>query len=277
MAKRGTPEHPKLLALADRMGWEPWMAVGLLECLWHWCSKYAVTGVIDYPAQTIARGVYYTGDADGLIEALIETGWLERFPNGDLYVHDVADHADNTWRAALNRRGMRFATPPSHDAVVTQSLHNHNAVTTPSSHHHDAVVTQSQRRDDGVNIQDVTLDSHGVNIQDVTLDSHGVNIQSDIQDFAYQTKPNQTKPTPKARVRARKAHALGKTSSSAAPSGAIAGLRSTEETVRYLRSEAEKKRVSGDLSGAQWLEEEANRLTSGRPAAAVSADAPDDA
>lgn len=127
MAKRGVPEHPKTRKLARLLSTERWAAVGLLECLWHWCSRFAVTGEIPYDAAEIADGINYTGDPEELLNALIDCGWLDRCECGKLYIHDIEDHADNTWKATLKRQGKDFSR-----CNHTESQLNHNGITTKS-------------------------------------------------------------------------------------------------------------------------------------------------
>ena len=56
--KRGTPDHPKTLELADRLGLERWGAVGLLECLWHFAAHYAKRGDVGrFSDEAIARAM----------------------------------------------------------------------------------------------------------------------------------------------------------------------------------------------------------------------------
>lgn len=132
MAKRGVPEHPKTRKLARVLGAERWAAVGLLECLWHWCSRFAVTGEIPYDAAEIADGINYEGDPEKLLDALIDCKWLDRCEHcNSLYIHDIADHADNTWKATLKRQGKDFVrcncteSQSNHDLVATESQSNH--------------------------------------------------------------------------------------------------------------------------------------------------------
>ncbi len=114
MAKRGILEHPKTLRLARKMGWEPWMAVGLLESLWQWCSRYAITGEITCDFEDVCDGIRYSGDPQKLRDVLIECRWLDVVDGGRLVVHDVRHHADNTWRQNLQDAGLVWwdGTPP---------------------------------------------------------------------------------------------------------------------------------------------------------------------
>lgn len=148
MAKRGVPEHPKTLGLARRLGIAPWAAVGLLECLWHWCSKYALTGEITADSEDIAEALRYGDDSHALITALVESGWLERLPSGSLGIHDVSEHADNTWKAALARAGLQFwdANPQRNiDVVEPKSQLCKDSVTTKSQQSKDKITTKSQQ------------------------------------------------------------------------------------------------------------------------------------
>jgi len=113
--KRGTPEHPKIQLLADRLseaglGMPKTLAVGILESLWHWASKYAIQGDIGkWPDAVIETALGWTGEKGKLIELLIETGWVDSVPEPHrLVIHDVAEHADNTWRTALSRAGLTW-------------------------------------------------------------------------------------------------------------------------------------------------------------------------
>jgi hypothetical protein len=109
MAKRGTLEHPKTLKLGRRLGIPPCFALGVLEALWHWAAKYARDGKISAEPWQVAEAIRYPGDEGALFEALIECGWIDEI-EGELYIHDWADHADNAVKKTLANRGEKFAT-----------------------------------------------------------------------------------------------------------------------------------------------------------------------
>lgn len=144
MAKRGVPTHPKTFRLARRLGIESWAAVGLLECLWHWCSVHAITGVITADAEDMADGLRYNGDAAALMEALVSSGWVDRLDDGRLVIHDASSHADNTWKANLKRAGLRF-WDECDDGAEPDPQQNRDSVTTESQQNHDSVAIESQR------------------------------------------------------------------------------------------------------------------------------------
>ena len=112
--KRGTPDHPKVIELMDALDVSKIVAVGVLESLWHWAAKYALSGRVDqYRPSTIARSIGYEGDAVALIEGLRTAKWIDRVsaPGGGemLVLHDWPDHADDMVHMTLARRNETFA------------------------------------------------------------------------------------------------------------------------------------------------------------------------
>lgn len=108
--KRDAPEHRKVRLLARMLDVEIYGAVGVLELLWHWTARAAPAGDVGcFGASAIADAVGWRGDAEALVEALVEAGWLDRGPACGLFVHDWADHADDAVHVALARAGRRFA------------------------------------------------------------------------------------------------------------------------------------------------------------------------
>ena len=93
--KRGTPTHPKTLALAAALGLPRWGAVGILESLWHFGASYARRGDIGRHSDAqIAIGIGWQDDARRLVAALVDTGWLDRCSCHRLRIHDWPVHAD---------------------------------------------------------------------------------------------------------------------------------------------------------------------------------------
>lgn len=126
--KRGTPNHPKTLMLAMELeaiyarhrkkelcGGQA-QAVGILEVLWDWASKYAIQGDIGkWPDEAIARGIGWMFPASELISALINSMWIDRAPEPHrLVIHDIKDHATNCWRQNLEDAGLTWwdGSPP---------------------------------------------------------------------------------------------------------------------------------------------------------------------
>jgi len=110
MVKRGTIEHPKMKQLAKALNIPPPYAVGILESLWHWSARYAIQGDIGkWSDAAISEGVGWTGDPIKLIDALVQSKWVDRVRGcARLAIHDLADHADNTWKQNLKDKGLTF-------------------------------------------------------------------------------------------------------------------------------------------------------------------------
>lgn len=108
--KRGTPEHPKMKKLARRLGVQLWGAIGIMEAVWHFVQRFAPCGDIGkYTNEEIAEAVDWTGDADKLVQAMTETGWLDRSNKHRLIVHDWPDHCDRSVTKYLKDNGLSFA------------------------------------------------------------------------------------------------------------------------------------------------------------------------
>ena len=115
--KRGTPEHPKTLALARRiaglLGIDRQLALDVaiakLERLWHWTAKWAPSGDLSpHAAEAIEDGIGWTGELGALVDAMVEVRFLDRL--GDrLVVHDWSEHADGAVHASLARSVGLFA------------------------------------------------------------------------------------------------------------------------------------------------------------------------
>jgi hypothetical protein len=104
--KRGTPDHPKVYALAEKLGIRRPTALGHLELLFHFAAQYAPQGDVGrFPDKRIAAGMDWAGKAEKLIESLVATGWLDRDSHARLVVHDWHDHADRTRLQRLSRNG----------------------------------------------------------------------------------------------------------------------------------------------------------------------------
>ena len=107
--KRGTAEHPKTLDLAAALNLPQWGAVGILESLWHFAAKFARRGDIGRRTDAaIARGIDWRDDPEKLIQALVDTGWLDRCRCHRLRIHDWHEHADQTVRRTEEIKARGF-------------------------------------------------------------------------------------------------------------------------------------------------------------------------
>lgn len=108
--KRGTPEHPKTMALMDALGIGKATAVGLLELLWHFTARFAPRGDIGrFSNRAIANSIDWDRDPDELIAAMVKCGWLDEHTEHRLVVHDWSEHADGAVRLWLSKRKLNFA------------------------------------------------------------------------------------------------------------------------------------------------------------------------
>lgn len=107
--KRGTPRHPKVANLADRLSVELCVAVGILELLWHFTAEYAPAGDIGrHSDQAIVRALHCRKKATVLIEGLVNSSWVDRSDAFRLVTHDWSDHADDATHMKLARAKLFF-------------------------------------------------------------------------------------------------------------------------------------------------------------------------
>lgn len=102
--------HPKTLRLAGRLRINKAQAIGHLHLLWWWTLDYAPSGELSaYASCEIAAAAEWTGDAEGFLRALKETGWLDE----GMRVHDWQDYAgkllEERERDRLRKRAARAA------------------------------------------------------------------------------------------------------------------------------------------------------------------------
>jgi hypothetical protein len=90
--KPGTTTHPKFRALMRSLGLPQYVIVGLLESVWTLAAQFADDGNLSrFDAHAIADYSGYEGDAEALLDALVDCGWLDRI-DGKLCIHDWDDH-----------------------------------------------------------------------------------------------------------------------------------------------------------------------------------------
>ena len=107
--KKNTPNHPKVRRLGRRVGGQL-IAIGVLEALWHFVAQFAPTGDVGrYQDEDIADGVFWDDDPTTLIDALLDSGWLERNETHRLIVHDWPDHCEDAVHLFLARNVQLFA------------------------------------------------------------------------------------------------------------------------------------------------------------------------
>jgi hypothetical protein len=109
--KRGTPDHPKIYDLCDRLRVKRPTVIGYLEMLWHFTATFAPQGDVGkYSDARIEAAMDWSGRPGKLVEAEVNSRWLDRHPDPAvrLVVHDWHDHADDAVRKRLFRGGKDF-------------------------------------------------------------------------------------------------------------------------------------------------------------------------
>lgn len=114
--KRNTQKHPKLRHLARLLNIERGHAVGLLELLWMTTAQVNPRGDIGRLSNPdIAEELFWGGDPDTLVQALIDSGWLDACAVNRLVIHDWEDHCDQTVRRtkAVQDHGFAKTSQPA--------------------------------------------------------------------------------------------------------------------------------------------------------------------
>lgn len=109
--KRGTIEHPKTKRLARLLNIRLAEAVGLLEAMFHFGARHAPQGNLGkWSDEEIAEGMYWEGAPADLLAALIKAGWLDADPVHRVIIHGWEEHAEESVRKLLQRRGLAFVS-----------------------------------------------------------------------------------------------------------------------------------------------------------------------
>lgn len=106
--KHQTPTLPKFKKLKRRLAFtRDREVIGLLESLWILTQKSAPRGDIgrQLDDEDIAIELEWDGEASELIDALVETRWLDRCEQNRLIVHDWAAHAPRYVHGIVAKKG----------------------------------------------------------------------------------------------------------------------------------------------------------------------------
>ena len=108
--KAGTLDLMKFKRLKRMLGESERGTAGLLECLWQRAWRDCPRGDIGrLTNDEIAVIADWQGDADILVAALVETGWLDVSDEHRLLIHDWHEHAPYWLKGVVARKGG-FAT-----------------------------------------------------------------------------------------------------------------------------------------------------------------------
>jgi hypothetical protein len=112
--------HPKSKRLKRKLNVSIHEVVGILHFFWHWAVKYAEDGdITKFSAEDIADAIQFDGDADKLINALIESGFVDEFEDGQRVIHDWFDYAGKLvlWRRKEAERLKGYRKSKKKDSV----------------------------------------------------------------------------------------------------------------------------------------------------------------
>ena len=105
-----TGRHPKTKKLARLLGVSRPAAVGHLHYLWWWALDFAQDGVLDrYDGDDIAEAMEWEGDSKTLLDALIETGYIDETDHG-LMIHDWGEYAGKLMERREKDRARKRAS-----------------------------------------------------------------------------------------------------------------------------------------------------------------------
>jgi hypothetical protein len=107
--KKGTHNHHKMHDLAAILGIRRSQAVGMMQMLWEYAGEFTPRGDIGKAQKRhIARAMDWDGDPDVLINALVDSGWLDLDEEYGLIIHDWPDHCDKWVKDRLKRLRIEF-------------------------------------------------------------------------------------------------------------------------------------------------------------------------
>jgi len=115
--KRQALDHTKMDLLMEKLSVPRYAAVGILESLWHLTAREAPRGDIGKLSnERIAIGIDWRGsknrsaaqEANRLVQALMDAGWIEVHAECRFIIHDWHEHADEAVKKMLARGGKTF-------------------------------------------------------------------------------------------------------------------------------------------------------------------------
>lgn len=113
--KHQTINLVKFKALSKRLKLPRCWTVGVLESIWIFACHNARDGRLNrFTPLELAGWIEYPGDELELIEALVETKWLDRASDGSLSIHDWQQHRPNWLKGIESQTGKtHFSSEPS--------------------------------------------------------------------------------------------------------------------------------------------------------------------
>lgn len=105
--KRTAMQHTKLKRLMKALDCPQYVAVGILESLWHLTARETPIGNIGKLSNDdIALQIDWREEPDSLVQGLLASGWLDIDEDHRLRVHDWMEHCDDATKKHLERSGL---------------------------------------------------------------------------------------------------------------------------------------------------------------------------
>lgn len=169
--KEGTESKLKFKKLKRRLGMPDWQVIGILESVWKFARLNTPEGDIGrYSNEDIAAGIEYESDADFLIAALTETGWLDADPEFRLIVHDWSEHVPTFMRGNFAKHQKTFADQVAKQRAKQPAKHGANSNVLPSQAY-PSLSKPSQSIGDSAESKDIVSDESSCQSEQQTKSS----------------------------------------------------------------------------------------------------------
>jgi hypothetical protein len=108
--KEGTETNVKFKKLKRKLRLAEWQVIGLLEAVWKLARVSAPAGDVGrFSNEDIAASIEYYEDADELIAALVDCGWLVEDEEFRLIVNDWSEHVPTYLKGNFAKHNKQFA------------------------------------------------------------------------------------------------------------------------------------------------------------------------
>jgi hypothetical protein len=125
--KQGVENTMKFKKLKRRLRLPYWQVVGLLESVWKLGLTSAQAGDIGrHSNEDIAAAIEYEGDADELVDALVDCEWLDTDPEFRLIIHDWSEHVPTYLKGNFSGRKKAFADVIAKQRAKQPAKHSAN-------------------------------------------------------------------------------------------------------------------------------------------------------
>jgi len=126
-------------------------AVGIMQCLWTFTARKAPQGDIgSHSDAIIAEGCFWTGDAQPLLKALVDSGFVDASEQYRYVIHDWSHHCEDYIDRKLHRNGLiyadgRLTRKAAEDGRTSQDVTRHDGTCSDMTEH-SASLTRGRAR-----------------------------------------------------------------------------------------------------------------------------------